>query len=137
MPFFPDIIIIPVVFLGQILIARIFLTGGKRTLRPAVYRIVFCILCVLWASIAMEALLRFPTIMFALRGSPAIVRSVVIATANLWGMTAAFSVGIYCLYRFFSREIPVKHSPDRRMDSGGRGGGGGGAVRRCGVRRVG
>jgi predicted MPP superfamily phosphohydrolase len=57
---------------------------------------------------------RFPIFTQALRWVPPITRSVLIATGNIWGMTAVVSFCIYLLCSSFASGREPVHSPERR-----------------------
>ena len=98
----------------QILIGRWFFWEWKKLLPPLMARLITAILVMLWAAFAFATPFRFPALGNTLRWMPSAIRGVLIATGNLWGMTAVASAGIYVLFRFFtSRSAPV-HSPERR-----------------------
>jgi predicted MPP superfamily phosphohydrolase len=108
-----DILIAIVTIITQILIARWFFSARKKLPAPAAWALT-CVLCVLWAAFLFATPFRFPPLGRMLTWIPPIVRSVLIATGNLWGLTAVASVAFYAVYGFFaSRGAPV-HSPERR-----------------------
>jgi uncharacterized protein len=96
------------------LIARLFFRQWRQSLRPAVAKAILALLCVVWMAIAIEAVLRYPEALYAVRWVPARVRSALAAIANVWGMTTVISLLIYYLYCSVTRNLPVQHSPDRR-----------------------
>jgi predicted MPP superfamily phosphohydrolase len=108
-----DILITVVTILTQILIARRFFSQRKK-LNDFVARLLAAILYPLWAAFVFAIPFRFPVLAYKLRWVPAIVRGVLIAIGNLWGMTAVASFAVYLLYRFFARRTTLLHSPERR-----------------------
>ena len=113
-PYLTDILIITTIVAVQILIARLFLGEWKRVLPSSVSRAAASILYFLWAVTLLGILLRYPSVARVFRWVPVPIRSTVIATANVWGMTAVASLGIYYAYRSLARKLPVKYSPERR-----------------------
>ena len=86
-----------VIVVTQILIARLFFTewkklpAGCRCRRPTA-----SVLYVLWAVILFAASCSaFPPSLACCAGCPSPIRSALIATGNVWGMTAVASLGIY------------------------------------------
>jgi predicted MPP superfamily phosphohydrolase len=108
-----DVLITIVTVITQILIARWFFSERKN-MSPAVASTLTGILYALWATFLFAIPFRFPPLEGILTRIPPMVRSVLIATGNLWGMTAVASVGIYGLFRFFASRDARPHSPQRR-----------------------
>jgi uncharacterized protein len=108
-----DILITVVTVLTQILIARRFFSE-RRNLPAAASRALAGVLYVLWAAFAFAIPFRFPALTMALRWVPLTIRTVLIATGNIWGMTAVASYGIYLLCHFFASGPGPAYSPERR-----------------------
>jgi hypothetical protein len=112
-PGIADILITVVTITTQILIARRFFSERKKLPAP-VSRALTCILYVLWFAFVCAIPFRFPIFTQALRWVPPITRSVLIATGNIWGMTAVVSFCIYLLCSSFASGREPVHSPERR-----------------------
>ena len=108
-----DILITVVTVLTQILIARRFF-AERGKLPASVSRALSGVLYVLWIAFVIAIPFRFPVLTQALKWVPLTIRSVLIATGNLWGMTAVPSFGIYLLFDFFASGRGPAHSPARR-----------------------
>jgi len=108
-----DILISLVTIVAQVMIARIFYAERKK-LPAAASRALTAILYALWAAFVFALPFRFPSKAHMLLWVPAAIRSVLIATGNIWGMTAVVSLGIYLLLRRFGPIPAAGHSPDRR-----------------------
>jgi predicted MPP superfamily phosphohydrolase len=108
-----DILITVVTITTQILIARRFFAERKK-LPTHLSRALTGILCLLWAAFVCAIPFRFPAFTQPLRWVPPIVRSVLIATGNIWGMTAVASFCIYLVFSFFASARGPAHSPERR-----------------------
>jgi uncharacterized protein len=109
-----DVLVPFVIVIAQILIGRLFFRQWKKSLPPLLARLVLICLCLLWAAAAIGILLRFPPVTWALRWSPAPLRSALSAFGNVWGLASFGSLAIYYAFRFVTRNPAVKHSPDRR-----------------------
>src|SRR5580700_10183732 len=96
-----DILIAFVTAFTQILIARRLFSKRKKLPAP-VFGALAGVLSVLCTVLMFATLFRFPSLGLMLSGMPVIVRSVLIATGNIWGVTSVASFAIYNLYRFFS-----------------------------------
>jgi predicted MPP superfamily phosphohydrolase len=108
-----DILITVVTILTQILIARRFFSQRKK-LPDSVASVLAAILYPLWTAFVFAIPFRFPVLAYPLRWVPAIVRGVLIAIGNLWGMTTVASFAVYLLYDFFARRTTPPHSRERR-----------------------
>jgi len=108
-----DILITAVTVLTQILIARRFFAERRKLPAPAAWALTV-ILSVLCAAFVFALPFRFPGIVPTLSWVPHSIRGALIATGNIWGMTAVASLVIYLFFRFItSRDAPT-HSPERR-----------------------
>jgi hypothetical protein len=58
--------------------------------------------------------LHYASIVRVVQWLPVAVRSTLIATGNVWGASAAASLGIFYAYRFLTRNPTIEHSPERR-----------------------
>jgi predicted MPP superfamily phosphohydrolase len=96
------------------LIARLFSREWKRLLPASLARPITYVLYALWAVILTGMLLHYATIIRLFWWVPVAIRSTLVGTANVWGMTAAASFGIYYAYRFLTRNLTMEHSPGRR-----------------------
>jgi len=108
-----DILITAVTIVTQILIARRFFSEKKK-LPAGVAWAAACILCVLWVAFVFALPFRFPDFAFTLSAVPHLIRGVLIATGNIWGMTAVASFVIYLLFRFMASRGAPAYSPERR-----------------------
>jgi len=108
-----DILITAVTIVTQILIARRFFSEKKK-LPAGVAWAAACILCVLWVAFVFALPFRFPDFGFTLSAVPHLIRGVLIATGNIWGMTAVASFVIYLLFRFMASRGAPAYSPERR-----------------------
>jgi uncharacterized protein len=108
-----DILITVVTVVTQLLIARRFFSERRKLPAPIAWALTG-ILCLLWAAFLFAIPFRFARLGRTLTWIPAVVRSAVIATGNLWGMTAVASVAFYAVYRFFASRAASVHSPERR-----------------------
>jgi predicted MPP superfamily phosphohydrolase len=108
-----DILITVVTIVTQVLIARRFFSERKMLPAPLATALAG-ILYVLWAAFIFAIPFRFPVFAYMLRGVPLPIRGFVIATGNIWSMTAVASFGIYLLLHFFVSGRGLAHSPERR-----------------------
>ena len=108
-----DILITIVTITTQILIARRFFADRKK-LPVALSRVLTCLLYVLWAAFVCAIPFRFPALTQAMKWVPPTVRGVLIATGNIWGMTAVASFCIYLVFNFLASRRGTVHSPARR-----------------------
>jgi uncharacterized protein len=108
-----DILITVVTVITQILIARRFFSERKKLPAPVAW-VLTVVLYLLWAVFLFATPFRFPRLGPALRWMPPTLRSTLVATGNIWGMTAVASLAIYSLYWFFASRGAPAHSPERR-----------------------
>jgi predicted MPP superfamily phosphohydrolase len=108
-----DILITGITFLTQILIVRHFIAQRKK-LSPFVARLLTGILCVLCATYLFATPFRFPRLNRIFAWTPVTLRSVLIATGNIWGTAAVVSFAIYLAVRSFASRQKPAHSPERR-----------------------
>jgi len=114
-PVIADILITVVTVITQILIARLFFSERKKLPAPVAWALTG-ILCALWAAFLFSTPFRFPPLGFMLTWMPSRLRSALIATGNIWGVTAVASFALYTLLRFFaSRNAPAHSSGRRRL----------------------
>jgi predicted MPP superfamily phosphohydrolase len=109
-----DVLVPSIIVFAQILIGRLFFRQWKKLLPPLLASLFQVALYLLWAAVALGTLLRFPPITWALRWTPAPLRSALSAFGNVWGMASLGSLAMYYAWRFLTRNPAVKHSPDRR-----------------------
>jgi hypothetical protein len=109
-----DVLVPLIIVFAQILIGSLFFRRWKKLLPPLLASLFRIALYLLWAAVALGTLLRFPTITWALRWTPAPLRSALSAFGNVWGMASLGSLAIYYAWRLVTRNPAVKHSPDRR-----------------------
>ena len=109
-----DVLVPLIIVFAQILIGRLFFRQWKKLLPPLLASLFQLALYLLWASVAIGILLRFPSITWALRWSPAPLRSALSAFGNVWGLASSVSLAMYYGWRFATRNPAVKHSPGRR-----------------------
>jgi hypothetical protein len=109
-----DVLVPLIIVFAQIQIGRLFFRQWKRLLPPLLANLCVIALCPLWAAVALGTILRFPSITWALRWSPAPLRSALSAFGNVWGLASLGSLAMYYGFRFITRKPAVKHSPDRR-----------------------
>ena len=110
---FVDILITAVTVLTQILIARRFFSERRKLPAPAAWAMTV-VLSVLWAAFVFAVPFRFPRLVPRLAWVPHSIRGVLIATGNLWGMTAVASFVIYLLVRIIASRGAPEYSPERR-----------------------
>ncbi len=113
-----DVLVPLIIVLAQVLIGRLFFRRWKKLLPPLLASLFQTALYLLWAAVALGTLLRFPSVIWGLRWSPAPLRSALSAFGNVWGMASLTSLVIYYGWRWFAqsgvRNPAVKHSPGRR-----------------------
>src|SRR5579863_7032977 len=97
----------------QILIARRFFAERKKLPAPVAWAMT-AVLSVLWVAFVFALPFRFPRLVPRLAWVPHPIRGVLIATGNIWGMTAVASFGIYLLFRVVASRGEPTHSPERR-----------------------
>ncbi len=108
-----DILITLFTLGGQIAIAAIFFERRKK-IGPALARALDVILGLLWIAFLFTIPDRFSN-RFPIMGKvPHTLRTVLVATGNIWGITAVGSLAIYLLFVFFVPRRAGSHSPDRR-----------------------
>ena len=109
-----DVLVPLIIVLAQIQIGRLFFRQWKKLLPPFLASLCLIALCLLWTAVAIGTLLRFQSVTWALRWSPAPLRSAVSAFGNVWGLASLGSLAMYYGFRFVTRNPAVNHSPDRR-----------------------
>jgi uncharacterized protein len=113
-----DVLVPLIIVFAQILVGRLFFRQWKKLLPHLLASLVRFALYLLWASVAIGILLRFPSITWALRWSPAPLRSALSAFGNVWGLASSVSLAVYYgwrrVARWGARNPAVKHSPGRR-----------------------
>lgn len=113
-PFITDIFVDTSIVVAQVLIARLFFREWKRLLPASLARPITYFLYILWAVVVTGMLLHYATIIRLFSWVPVALRSALIGIANVWGMTAVASLGIYYAYRSLARNLTMEHSPGRR-----------------------
>lgn len=108
-----DILVTLFTLAGQIAIARIFLERRKK-LHPALARTLGVILALLWIPFLFTIPDRFSNRFHFIGRVPHTLRTVLVATGNIWGMSALVSLAIYLLFAFFVPKHAAFYSPDRR-----------------------
>jgi hypothetical protein len=113
--FLVENVLVPLIIVfAQALIGTLFFRHWIKLLPPRLARLFQIGLYLLWAAVAMGILLRFSSITWALRWTPAPLRSALSAFGNVWGLASIGSLTIYYSVRFVARAAAIKHSPDRR-----------------------
>jgi hypothetical protein len=113
-PFISDIFVDTSIVVGQILIARLFFREWKKLLPASLSKGITYVLYALWAIVMTGMPLHYATIIRVFSWVPVAIRSALVATANVWGMTAVASLAIYYAYRFLTRNLTMEHSAGRR-----------------------
>lgn len=113
-PAITDILVDTTIIVTQVLIARLFFREGKKLLPGSLSQTISYVLYTLWTIVVTGMLLHYATIVRLLAWIPVAMRSALIGTANVWGMTAVASLAIYYAYRFLTRNLAMEHSPGRR-----------------------
>ncbi len=113
-PHIADILVTLVMLAGQILIARLFLFSRREPLRPAAARFSIGILALLWATLLFASPYRFFTRVPLFDLVPYGLKNVLFAIGNGWGIVSVLSLGVFSLFRVYTRRAAIKHSPDRR-----------------------
>ena len=109
-----DVLVPLIIVFAQILIGRLFFREWKKLLPPRLASLCLLVLCFLWTAVAIGTLLHFTSVTWALRWSPAPLRSALSAFGNVWGMASLGSLVMYYGWRLVARNSAVKHSPGRR-----------------------
>ena len=113
-----DVVVPLIIVIAQILIGRLFFRQWKKRLSPLFASLCLIALYVLWTAVAIGALLRFPSITWALRWSPAQLRSALSAFGNVWGLASSVSLAMYYAWRWVVGRVAgdpaSEHSPGRR-----------------------
>lgn len=112
--FVQDILVPLIVVFAQIVIGGLFFLEWKKRLPAFLASLCLIALLLSWAAVALGTLLRYPSVTWTLRWSPAPLRSALSAFGNVWGMVSFCSLVIYYGFRFVTRNFSVAHSPDRR-----------------------
>lgn len=108
-----DILITLFTLAGQIAIARIYLKR-RRKLPPLLAWVLGIVLGLLWIPFLFTIPDRFSPRFPVLGKVPHVLRTVLVATGNIWGMAAVVSLAIYLLFASFVPKRDTRHSPDRR-----------------------
>ena len=118
-PNIADILVTLVVLAGQILIARLFFFSRREPLRPAAARFTIGILPLLWATMLFASPYRFFTRVPLFDLVPYGLKNVLFAIGNGWGIVSVLSLGVFWLFRAYTRHAAIKHSPDRLLPDPG------------------